>query len=228
MCGEEPQLLVSLLTKCLCFRWPETTRQWRLRNPATALKMPSTKMCLVWFPGQVILLRFSTLLAAASTRLILCQIHTQQYSLSLYNSHSSWKRSKTTQIFTIFSECSLLSRATEDIWNAARPIHAYKYANIYNISIYFLSCSAASPHSSTPNISAVHHADSRGSLISTDSGNSLLDKSSDKTNSLEKVRWQGTVQMVKDTQCTFTSFPSLFFIILNSRFTHTYLDVLAM
>lgn len=46
---------------------------------------------------------------------------------------------------------------------------------------------AASPHSSTPNISAVHHADSRGSLVSTDSGNSLLDKSSDKTNSLEKV-----------------------------------------
>lgn len=55
-----------------------------------------------------------------------------------------------------------------------------------NISV-FLSCPAASPHSSTPNISAVHHADSRGSLISTDSGNSLLDKSSDKTNSLEKV-----------------------------------------
>lgn len=47
--------------------------------------------------------------------------------------------------------------------------------------------SAASPHSSTPNVSSVHHADSRGSLISTDSGNSLLDKSSDKTNSLEKV-----------------------------------------
>lgn len=46
---------------------------------------------------------------------------------------------------------------------------------------------AASPHSSTPNVSSVHHADSRGSLVSTDSGNSLLDKSSDKTNSLEKV-----------------------------------------
>lgn len=46
---------------------------------------------------------------------------------------------------------------------------------------------AASPHSSTPNVSSVHHADSRGSLVSTDSGNSLLDKSSDRTNSLEKV-----------------------------------------
>lgn len=52
---------------------------------------------------------------------------------------------------------------------------------------FFCTLSAASPHSSTPNISSVHHADSRGSLISTDSGNSLLDKSSDKTNSLEKV-----------------------------------------
>uniref|UniRef100_A0A8D0AW71 Dedicator of cytokinesis 9b n=1 Tax=Sander lucioperca TaxID=283035 RepID=A0A8D0AW71_SANLU len=51
---------------------------------------------------------------------------------------------------------------------------------------YLCSISAASPHSSTPNMSSVHHADSRGSLVSTDSGNSLLDKSSDKTNSLEK------------------------------------------
>uniref|UniRef100_A0A4W6EHU5 Dedicator of cytokinesis 9b n=1 Tax=Lates calcarifer TaxID=8187 RepID=A0A4W6EHU5_LATCA len=53
-----------------------------------------------------------------------------------------------------------------------------------NSFLYFIP--AASPHSSTPNVSSVHHADSRGSLVSTDSGNSLLDKSSDKTNSLEK------------------------------------------
>ncbi|KAG5267635.1 hypothetical protein AALO_G00223920 [Alosa alosa] len=47
----------------------------------------------------------------------------------------------------------------------------------------------ASPHaSSTPNISSVRHADSRGSLISTDSGNSLPDKSSEKTNSLDKTQ----------------------------------------
>ncbi|KAM9820909.1 LOW QUALITY PROTEIN: dedicator of cytokinesis protein 9-like [Neosynchiropus ocellatus] len=44
----------------------------------------------------------------------------------------------------------------------------------------------ASPHSSTPNVSAVQHADSRGSLVSTDSGNSLLDKTCDKRNSFEK------------------------------------------
>ncbi|KAM9766712.1 dedicator of cytokinesis protein 9-like isoform 1-T1 [Menidia menidia] len=44
----------------------------------------------------------------------------------------------------------------------------------------------ASPYSSTPNVVSVHHADSRGSLVSTDSTNSLADKSSDKTNSLEK------------------------------------------
>lgn len=48
---------------------------------------------------------------------------------------------------------------------------------------------AASPHtSSTPNINAVRHADSRGSLISTDSANSLADKSQDKSNSLDKVK----------------------------------------
>ncbi|XP_056157186.1 dedicator of cytokinesis protein 9-like [Lampris incognitus] len=44
----------------------------------------------------------------------------------------------------------------------------------------------ASPHTSTPNVGSVNHADSRGSLVSTDSANSLLEKSSDKTNSLEK------------------------------------------
>uniref|UniRef100_A0A8D3C413 Dedicator of cytokinesis 9 n=1 Tax=Scophthalmus maximus TaxID=52904 RepID=A0A8D3C413_SCOMX len=47
---------------------------------------------------------------------------------------------------------------------------------------------SASPHtSSTPNISSVRHADSRGSLISTDSGNSLHEKHMDKGNSLDKL-----------------------------------------
>uniref|UniRef100_A0A4W6G3T5 Dedicator of cytokinesis 9 n=1 Tax=Lates calcarifer TaxID=8187 RepID=A0A4W6G3T5_LATCA len=45
----------------------------------------------------------------------------------------------------------------------------------------------SSPHtSSTPNINSVRHADSRGSLISTDSGNSLPEKNNDKGNSLDK------------------------------------------
>ncbi|XP_056145327.1 dedicator of cytokinesis protein 9-like isoform X4 [Lampris incognitus] len=45
----------------------------------------------------------------------------------------------------------------------------------------------ASPHtSSTPNINSVRHADSRGSLISTDSGNSLSERNNDKANSLDK------------------------------------------
>lgn len=52
-----------------------------------------------------------------------------------------------------------------------------------------LSCLvAASPHtSSTPNINSVRHADSRGSLISTDSANSLSERNHDKSNSLDKV-----------------------------------------
>uniref|UniRef100_A0A8D0CW74 Dedicator of cytokinesis 9 n=1 Tax=Sander lucioperca TaxID=283035 RepID=A0A8D0CW74_SANLU len=46
----------------------------------------------------------------------------------------------------------------------------------------------SSPHaSSTPNINSVHHAESRGSLISTDSGNSLPEKINDKANSLDKA-----------------------------------------
>ncbi|XP_055361234.1 dedicator of cytokinesis protein 9 isoform X5 [Betta splendens] len=45
----------------------------------------------------------------------------------------------------------------------------------------------ASPHtSSTPNINSVRLADSRGSLISTDSGSSLVEKNHDKANSLDK------------------------------------------
>uniref|UniRef100_A0A671W3D2 Dedicator of cytokinesis 9 n=1 Tax=Sparus aurata TaxID=8175 RepID=A0A671W3D2_SPAAU len=47
----------------------------------------------------------------------------------------------------------------------------------------------SSPHtSSTPNINSVRHADSRGSLISIDSANSLPEKNNDKGNSLDKVR----------------------------------------
>ncbi|XP_037096258.1 dedicator of cytokinesis protein 9 isoform X11 [Syngnathus acus] len=45
----------------------------------------------------------------------------------------------------------------------------------------------ASPHaSSTPNVNSVRHADSRGSLISTDSGNSLPERNTEKGNSLDK------------------------------------------
>uniref|UniRef100_A0A8D3AZZ2 Dedicator of cytokinesis 9 n=1 Tax=Scophthalmus maximus TaxID=52904 RepID=A0A8D3AZZ2_SCOMX len=52
----------------------------------------------------------------------------------------------------------------------------------------------ASPHtSSTPNISSVRHADSRGSLISTDSGNSLHEKHMDKGNSLDKNQLASTL-----------------------------------
>uniref|UniRef100_A0A8C3AD52 Dedicator of cytokinesis 9 n=1 Tax=Cyclopterus lumpus TaxID=8103 RepID=A0A8C3AD52_CYCLU len=53
---------------------------------------------------------------------------------------------------------------------------------------------SASPHmSSTPNINSVRHADSRGSLISTDSGNSLSEKNNDKGNSLDKNQAASTL-----------------------------------
>ncbi|XP_059184263.1 dedicator of cytokinesis protein 9-like isoform X2 [Centropristis striata] len=58
--------------------------------------------------------------------------------------------------------------------------------NALHKDVFGVISGTASPHSSTPNVSSVHHADSRGSLVSTDSGNSLLEKSSDRTNSLEK------------------------------------------
>ncbi|XP_054479934.1 dedicator of cytokinesis protein 9 isoform X1 [Anoplopoma fimbria] len=60
--------------------------------------------------------------------------------------------------------------------------------NALHKDVFGVISGTASPHSSTPNVSSVNHADSRGSLVSTDSGNSLQDKSSDKTNSLEKYQ----------------------------------------
>uniref|UniRef100_A0A674EXY8 Dedicator of cytokinesis 9 n=1 Tax=Salmo trutta TaxID=8032 RepID=A0A674EXY8_SALTR len=59
--------------------------------------------------------------------------------------------------------------------------------NSLHKDVFGVISGTASPHaSSTPNINSVRHADSRGSLISTDSGNSLHEKSNDKTNSLDK------------------------------------------
>ncbi|XP_064296718.1 dedicator of cytokinesis protein 9 isoform X7 [Phalacrocorax carbo] len=52
----------------------------------------------------------------------------------------------------------------------------------------------ASPYTtSTPNINSVRNADSRGSLISTDSGNSLPERHSEKSNSLDKNQQSSTL-----------------------------------
>nr|XP_054521476.1 dedicator of cytokinesis protein 9 isoform X14 [Pan troglodytes] len=52
----------------------------------------------------------------------------------------------------------------------------------------------ASPYTtSTPNINSVRNADSRGSLISTDSGNSLPERNSEKSNSLDKHQQSSTL-----------------------------------
>uniref|UniRef100_A0A2K6FNX0 Dedicator of cytokinesis 9 n=1 Tax=Propithecus coquereli TaxID=379532 RepID=A0A2K6FNX0_PROCO len=52
----------------------------------------------------------------------------------------------------------------------------------------------ASPYTtSTPNINSVRSADSRGSLISTDSGNSLPERNSEKSNSLDKHQQSSTL-----------------------------------
>ncbi|KAL1021694.1 hypothetical protein UPYG_G00016730 [Umbra pygmaea] len=51
-----------------------------------------------------------------------------------------------------------------------------------------ISGTALSCTPTTSSLTLTHHADSRGSLISTDSGNSLLDRSSDRTCPLEKQK----------------------------------------
>uniref|UniRef100_A0A8B9W355 Dedicator of cytokinesis 9 n=1 Tax=Anas zonorhyncha TaxID=75864 RepID=A0A8B9W355_9AVES len=65
-----------------------------------------------------------------------------------------------------------------------------------NVSDYFyivLFCLASPYTTSTPNINCVRNADSRGSLISTDSGNSLPERHSDKSNSLDKNQQSSTL-----------------------------------
>ncbi|XP_034032706.1 dedicator of cytokinesis protein 9 isoform X9 [Thalassophryne amazonica] len=69
--------------------------------------------------------------------------------------------------------------------------------NALHKDVFGVISGTASPHSSTPNVSSVHHADSRGSLASTDSGTSLQDKTTDKANSLEKLL----------LQCSHSSYP---------------------
>nr|XP_020441761.1 LOW QUALITY PROTEIN: dedicator of cytokinesis protein 9-like [Monopterus albus] len=53
--------------------------------------------------------------------------------------------------------------------------------NALHKDVFGVISGTASPHSSTPNVRSVLHT---GSLVSTDSGNSLLDKSNDRTNLL--------------------------------------------
>ncbi|KTF78063.1 hypothetical protein cypCar_00037397 [Cyprinus carpio] len=57
--------------------------------------------------------------------------------------------------------------------------------NSLHKDVFGVISGTASPHTSTPNIGSVRHADSRGSLVSTDSGNSIPEKTSsfDKTQS---------------------------------------------
>lgn len=56
--------------------------------------------------------------------------------------------------------------------------------NSLHKDVFGVISGTASPHTSTPNIGSVRHADSRGSLISTDSGNSIPEK----TSSLDKPK----------------------------------------
>ncbi|XP_051562167.1 dedicator of cytokinesis protein 9-like isoform X2 [Myxocyprinus asiaticus] len=56
--------------------------------------------------------------------------------------------------------------------------------NSLHKDVFGVISGTTSPHTSTPNIGSVRHADSRGSLVSTDSGNSLTEK----TSSLDKTQ----------------------------------------
>uniref|UniRef100_A0A671N9H6 Dedicator of cytokinesis protein 9-like n=1 Tax=Sinocyclocheilus anshuiensis TaxID=1608454 RepID=A0A671N9H6_9TELE len=56
--------------------------------------------------------------------------------------------------------------------------------NSLHKDVFGVISGTASPHTSTPNIGSVRHADSRGSLVSTDSGNSIPEK----TSSLDKTQ----------------------------------------
>uniref|UniRef100_A0A8B9W3Q2 Dedicator of cytokinesis 9 n=1 Tax=Anas zonorhyncha TaxID=75864 RepID=A0A8B9W3Q2_9AVES len=96
-----------------------------------------------------------------------------------------------------------------------------------NVSDYFyivLFCLASPYTTSTPNINCVRNADSRGSLISTDSGNSLPERHSDKSNSLDKNQQSSTlgssvVRYDKLDQAEIKSLLMCFLHILRSMLT---------
>ncbi|XP_030639154.1 dedicator of cytokinesis protein 9 [Chanos chanos] len=72
--------------------------------------------------------------------------------------------------------------------SAASQKPAGSLDNSLHKDVFGVISGTASPHTSTPNINSVRHADSRGSLISTDSQNSLPEKNSEKTSSLDKTQ----------------------------------------
>lgn len=112
---------------------------------------------------------------------------------------SEWKRrftpdqrfDDTAQVQHLFGHQFAQRRFWSNLWH--RWVEKWRWKTSGKIFILFLYWYkllflTASPHtSSTPNINSVRHADSRGSLISTDSGNSLPERNNDKGNSLDKV-----------------------------------------
>ncbi|KAK3557662.1 hypothetical protein QTP70_032926 [Hemibagrus guttatus] len=76
----------------------------------------------------------------------------------------------------------------EDLLSIIPTASSYKLDSSLHKDVFGVISGTASPHTSTPNINAVRHADSRGSLLSTDSGNSFTEKNSEKISSVEKTQ----------------------------------------
>ncbi|TTI92372.1 Dedicator of cytokinesis protein 9 [Bagarius yarrelli] len=76
----------------------------------------------------------------------------------------------------------------EDPLSIIPSASSYKLDSRLHKDVFGVISGTALSQTSTPNINAVRHADSRGSLISTDSGNSLTEKNSERISSVEKVR----------------------------------------
>ncbi|EDL00611.1 mCG114129, isoform CRA_a [Mus musculus] len=74
---------------------------------------------------------------------------------------------------------------------AGNPLMTPQKGNTLDHSLHKDLLGAISGIASTPNINSVRNADSRGSLISTDSGNSLPDRNPEKSNSLDKQQQSG-------------------------------------
>ncbi|XP_023683587.1 dedicator of cytokinesis protein 9-like isoform X16 [Paramormyrops kingsleyae] len=74
-----------------------------------------------------------------------------------------------------------------------RPGSSLDNSSSVHREVFGVFSGSVSPHTpSTPNPTSVFHSDSRGSLVSSDSSNSLLERTSEKTNSLDKAQ-HGTI-----------------------------------
>ncbi|XP_048834395.1 dedicator of cytokinesis protein 9-like isoform X14 [Brienomyrus brachyistius] len=98
-----------------------------------------------------------------------------------------------------------------------RPGSSLDNSNSVHREVFGAISGSVSPHTpSTPNPTSVFHSDSRGSLVSSDSSNSLMERTSEKTNSLDKGQHSTILRCDKLDQAEIKSLLMCFLHVMRS------------